>query len=484
MTDQRVLVIGVGDRAATDRALAASCSAIGWDFVVSADLGEAVAAMTSSSADVVAFVTAGGEILPPAASAAAAFGADPGMVAVYGDGEVRAGLGNETIRRPVPSPERLRCQYYWGDLVLYRRSSVVSAPPDTGLAGAELYDLALRTSRTGGSILHVDEAIFRTRAGDEPLDEIARASTRRALEAHLAATGGGEVRAIGADGVHDTIRPVKGEPLVSLIIPTRARYSTSDEGPVSYLLDAVRSIEEHSSYRNFELVLVVDAGAEPEILTEVRGLVGDRLSVVEWAHPFNFSGKINAGVLGSMGDFVLLLNDDVQVIDADWIERLLALAQLPGSGGSGALLYYEDGTVQHAGHAYFEDDASHIGLDAAPDDPGPLQGYRVEREVSGVTAACMMVSREAFFEVGGMTTLLPGAFNDVDFCMKLTWVGRTIYWTPHARLYHFESKSRDAAVHGFEVLITWGRWGHRMHDPSYWPYPHSRTPHRLLRDNW
>jgi GT2 family glycosyltransferase len=81
-----------------------------------------------------------------------------------------------------------------------------------------------------------------------------------------------------------------------------------------------------------------------------------------------------------------------------------------------------------------------------------------------------------FREVGGMSALLPGAFNDVDLSMKITWLGHDIYWTPHAELFHFESKTRDASVHGFEIDVTWGRWGFRMHDPRYWPYPHDRPP--------
>jgi GT2 family glycosyltransferase len=87
-----------------------------------------------------------------------------------------------------------------------------------------------------------------------------------------------------------------------------------------------------------------------------------------------------------------------------------------------------------------------------------------------------MMPRSVFFEVGGMSSLLPGNFNDVDICMKTTWKGYQIYWTPHAELYHYESKTRDASVHAFEVDVAWGRWGFRMHDVRYWPYPLSRTP--------
>lgn len=484
MIEPSALLIRVGQVAVGSERLAVSAQALGWDTADAADFNEADEVARASSVDFVAFVTAGGEVLAGAAEALA-LGADPEIDVIFGDGLIGRGSQQRVILRPISSPERLRCQFYWGELVLFRRASLVNGLPlDSELTGAELYDLALRSTRENARIEHLAVPVFLADEAPGHLNDDSRASVRIALERHLAATGGGIVREVGVDGVHDTVRLVHGEPLVSIIIPTRAVYADDQEQPVSYLLNCLHSIVGRSTYHRLEFVLVVDDGADPRIMSGAEELLGDRLRVVEWDRPFNFSGKINLGVLASEGEYLLILNDDVEVIDADWIERLLALAQLPGSGGAGALLYYEDGSIQHAGHAYFEDDASHIGLDAAPTDPGPLEGYRVEREVSGVTAACMMVARPVYFEAGGMSILLPGNFNDVDFCMKVTFTGHTIYWTPHARLYHFESKTRDPLVHGFEVQVAWSRWGHRMHDPDYWPYPHSRTPHRMLVDRW
>ncbi|CAN5208467.1 hypothetical protein BH09ACT1_BH09ACT1_02460 [soil metagenome] len=382
------------------------------------------------------------------------------------------------VLKPIFSPERLRNQSYLGDIVLYRRSLLVELGGlDPLMAGAELYDLELRASRVARAVEHLAAPLF-LRSADlvTALSYVALDSTRRALQRHLDATGGGEVRAVGADGVHDTRRLVDGQPLISIVIPSRGTHSEIAGESRCYVLDAVQSITEKSTYANYELVIVLDSVAEPAVIDALRTLAGDKLHLVEWDRPFNFSEKINEGVLNSSGDYVLLLNDDVRVIDDDWLEALLALAQRPNAGMSGGMLYFEDETIQHAGHGYFDGDASHIGLDAPRADPGPLQGYRVEREVSGVTAACAMMPRSVFYEVGGLSNLLPGNFNDVDLCMKVTWLGYDIYWTPHAELYHFESKTRDASVHAFEVDVAWGRWGFRMHDPRYWPYPHNRPP--------
>jgi GT2 family glycosyltransferase len=134
------------------------------------------------------------------------------------------------------------------------------------------------------------------------------------------------------------------------------------------------------------------------------------------------------------------------------------------------MLYYDDDTIQHAGHAYWLGDASHIGLDRKRGESGPGEGFRVERRVAGVTAACALLPAAVYFEVGGLASDLPGAFNDVDLCLKVTWSGYDIFWTPHAELYHFESKTRDASVRRFEVETHWSRWAFRMHQPEFWPY--------------
>lgn len=396
---------------------------------------------------------------------------------LYADSQASGGSWGA---RPEPSPERLRNQYFWGPLVAYRASLYRELTTEPLHDGAHLYELALRATARGASIGRIASPLSIERA-PTALDDAARAATRAALEAHLAATGGGRVVAVGEDGVHDTRRDVQGTPLVSIVIPSRGTRVEVDGEEVSHLLDAVESIMTRSTYRDFEIVVVLDEVAEPDVVERLTELARDHLRIVWWRRPFNFSEKINAGVILAQGEYILLLNDDVLVLTDDWIEPMLALAQLPGAGMSGAMLYYEDDTIQHAGHHYYETDVSHIGLDAPRGDAGPANGFRVEREVAGVTAACALMPREVYLEVGGMSNLLPGNFNDVDLCMKVTGAGYDIYWTPHAELYHFESKTRDASVHAFEVRLMWNRWGPRLHAPGYWPFPHSRPPKPAYR---
>jgi GT2 family glycosyltransferase len=421
------------------------------------------------------------------AAVAAAIAADPEVDVLYSDSfDCSAGpRRRRLIVRPDFSKERLRNQNYLGEVVLYRRDFLLRIG---GLSeahfGAEDYELALRASREARSVARIAHPLYSVATAAAPLDTRSSEAIRDALEEHLSATGGGVVRAVGDDGVHDTRRLVTGEPLVSIVIPTRGLRLEFEGDRRSFVLDAVRSIVDKSTYSNFEFVIVIDDVADADVVQGLRALAGDRLNLVTWTKPFNFSEKMNSGAVHANGEFLLMLNDDVEVLTPDWIEALLSLAQLPNAGMSGAMLYYGDDTIQHAGHAYYEGDASHIGLDAPRGDPGPLNGYRVEREVSGVTAACAMVPATVFHEAGGFSTLLPGNFNDVDLCMKIAWLGYDIYWTPHAELYHFESKTRDASVHEFEVDIAWGRWGFRMHDTRFWPYPHTRVPVQGPESSW
>jgi len=378
------------------------------------------------------------------------------------------------IAKPDFDPERLRCQFYFGSVVVYRNSFLRELGGlRSALGGAALYDLALRASVAARKVVHLHEALFT--ASRPPrfgaVRDVDLESTQQALEEHLAATGGGIVIEVCADGVHRTHRVVTGSPLVSIVIPTRGIWFTEGAHKRSFVLEAIRSIRNNSTYSNIEFVVVYDTVADQEILAGLDELCGSSLRLVEWTESFNFSAKINLGVVCSKGEFLLILNDDVEVISPDWIESMLALAQLPGAGMAGCMLYYQDETIQHAGHGYWRGDATHIGMFEPRSSSGPMNGYRVERRVLGVTAACALMPRSVYFEVGGMTSLLPGNFNDVDLCMKVTTAGHEIYWTPYGELYHFESKTRNAAVRKYEVDVAWGRWGSRMHDPRFWPYP-------------
>lgn len=369
------------------------------------------------------------------------------------------------VRRPSASPIRLRSHDYLGPLRGFRTTAVREAggfAPDA--SGCHPFELALRLSRSPARTLRIPEVLaieVETRPGVASADcgVVSRYLDGLGIENSI-------------ESEHGSLRvryPVIGEPLVSLIIPTRGSSALIGGQSSVLVLDAVRGIVERSTYRAFELVIVADDATPQHVIDELILVAGDRLRLVRWTEAFNFSAKMNRGSLFARGEYLILLNDDVELISPDWIETMLGLAQQPDVGLVGTLLYFEDGTVQHGGHLYSASWAGHsaLGWEASRDDR--IGSMRVDREVSGVTAACAMVRADTFWEVGGFSRDFAGNYNDVDLSLKVAATGRRNIWTPHARLFHFESKSRVAEVLPSELKKLRARWGTRLLSDPYWP---------------
>jgi GT2 family glycosyltransferase len=225
-----------------------------------------------------------------------------------------------------------------------------------------------------------------------------------------------------------------------------------------------------STYEMIEFVVVADAGTPESVLAELQHVAGERLRVVRYERPFNFSEKCNIGAAHARGELLLFLNDDVEVISPDWLETLIGFAQDPGVGAVGCELLFEDGRLQHAGHVYLGGNPAHLMFGRLPGALSNRMALALDREVAGVTAAAMMVRAEVFDEVGGFCTSLPNNYNDVDLSMKIRSAGYRIVVTPNAKLYHFESVTRDAAVSESELATLRSRWWCELNnDPYYSP---------------
>jgi GT2 family glycosyltransferase len=233
------------------------------------------------------------------------------------------------------------------------------------------------------------------------------------------------------------------------------------------VVEAIRGIVERSTYHNLEFVVVADAETPGEVVDALKDLCGDRLRLVLWDAPFNFSAKMNRGAAAAKGDYLLLLNDDVEIVSDDWIEWMLGLAQQRGVGIVGAMLFFEDSSIQHAGQVHTGGVAGHaaFGWNGGRDDT--IRSLATAHEVSGVTAACALISRDLYFEIGGFTLTLPGNYNDVDLNLKVRETGRTAVFTPWARLYHFESKSRNPKILPSDLENLQVRWKRRMQVELY-----------------
>jgi GT2 family glycosyltransferase len=388
--------------------------------------------------------------------------------------------------KPDWSPERLRSQNYCCHLSVLRRALVerVGGFRD-GFDGSQDYDLVLRVTEQARHVEHIPRVLYHWRqlptsvAGDPNAKPYAYEAGRRAIQEHCDRLGiDAEVEAQEPLGTYRVRRRVRGEPLVSVIIPTCGTIGRVWGIERCYVVEAVRSMVERSTYRALEFVVVVDDFTPPDVIAALERIAGDRLNLVWYDRPFNFSEKINLGRVHASGDYLLLLNDDVELITPDAVSVLLALAQEPEVGSTGAKLLFSDGTLQHAGHVY-NGNPFHIFFRWHGSEMGPSALLAVERECIGVTAACLMMRAEVFDEVGGLSTSFVSNFNDVDLALKLQLHGYRTVWSPHAQLYHFESVSRDPEVTVEEVALLRRRWNEFLSsDPYYNP---NLEP---FRDDW
>jgi GT2 family glycosyltransferase len=229
--------------------------------------------------------------------------------------------------------------------------------------------------------------------------------------------------------------PTRG-PLVSVVVPTRDR--------LTLLRTCVEGVLRDTRYEQLELIIVDNGSEEAQTLAYLRQLeMRPRCRVLRDPSPFNFSALVNLGVRAARGDFVCLLNNDIEVIRRDWLAQMVLQARAPDVAAVGAMLYYPDDTVQHGGVMLGVGGvAGHMHHRIARGDPGYMQRAFHPQELSAVTGACMLVRRSAFDAVGGFDEDLPVAFNDIDFCIRLRLAGWRIVWTPDAELYHHESVSR------------------------------------------
>ncbi len=420
------------------------------------------------------------EIVPEALAAMhEAFASDETIDVAYSDEDHLdpEGMRIHPFYKPDFSPERLRAQNYICHFLVTKRALITEVGGfRPGFDGSQDYDLVLRLTEKARRVHHVPRILYHWRqlAGSVAADMLAKPyayeAGRKAVQEHCDRVGiDAVVEERDLPGTYRVRRRVQGEPLVSVIIPTRGTSGRVWGAERIFAVEAVRGLVERSTYQHLEFVVVVDTATPPEAIRALERVGGDRLKLVWYDRPFNFAEKMNVGALNSAGEYLLLLNDDVELIADDSVEVLLALAQAPDVAMAGAKLLFADGTLQHAGHVY-NVAAYHTFFRWWGGELGPRALLVVERECSGVTAAAAVVKASVFDEVGGFCTAFPGNFNDVDFSLKIREKGYRIVWSPNASWYHFESQSRDPKVEVWEHEQINARWLHRLvADPYYNP---------------
>jgi GT2 family glycosyltransferase len=302
----------------------------------------------------------------------------------------------------------------------------------------------------------------------------AESASLRAVREHLAALhSGAEVESGRLPTTYHVRWPIPDPaPRVTLVIPTR-------DG-MSVLQRCIESILARTDYPNFEILVVDNQSRDPATLDYFASLRREgRVRILPYDAPFNYSAINNAAVRAADGTLVGLLNNDVEVIGAGWLSEMVGLAMHPDVGAVGAKLLYPDNRIQHGGVATgILGVAGHLHRFLPRDAPGYAAQAQIVTNVSVVTAACLVVRRALYEEVGGLDEKnLAIAFNDVDFCLRLDAAGYRNVWTPFAELYHHESFSRGLedtpekqARFAGEIQFMHKRWGDRLEqDPYYSP---------------
>jgi GT2 family glycosyltransferase len=378
------------------------------------------------------------------------------------------------------NPVLLEAQNYISHLAIIRREIIDSVGGfRIGYEGAQDYDLFLRCTSVvdDSAIQHVPNILYHWRAikGSTAMsaDEKSYAHDAgiKALTDYVESSG---ITADVVNGINDTTyricRKLKSdEPSVSIIIPTRDMLQT--------LKMCVNSILLKTEYQNYEIVIADNQSEEVETLRYFDSISRHpQVRVVSYPHPFNYS-KINNFAVGKCdSQIVALVNNDIEVISSNWLGELVSYAVVDEYGCVGAKLYYPNDKVQHAGvilgiggvaghsHKYFErDEAGYFSRAVLP------------QNLSAVTAACLVVRKKVYDEVGGLDEKLQIAFNDIDFCLKVRLAGYKNVFTPYAELYHHESLSRGEEDtlekqqrFSSEVKVMIDRWGPLLEcDPYY-----------------
>ena len=380
------------------------------------------------------------------------------------------GLIAEPRFKPSWSPETLLGRDYVGALCVLRRTLVdaVGGVRD-GLESARWYDVLLRVTEMTERVERVPGVLYHR--ADRNAVQPREAAI--AVEAALRRRGEAATVTPRADGVEVRFT-VPGDERVTIVIPTRDR--------ADLLVRCIDSLFARSTYRAFD-VIVVDNGsreaATADLLARYQREHGERFRVIIDPEPFNYSRINNAAVAQTDAPFVVLMNNDTEVITPDWIEAMLGQARRARVGAVGALLLYEDETIQHGGVILgVLGLAGHAFRYLPANSPGYGGALRYDTNYIAVTAAVLMIERRKYQEMGGLDESLVVAFNDVDFCLRLIAAGYRNVEVPRARLFHFESKSRGVddtpakvarALREVETIRTrWPEWSER--DPYYSPH--------------
>lgn len=349
--------------------------------------------------------------------------------------------------KPDFAPDTLRANNYICHFTVFSRAlldKVGRFRPECD--GSQDFDMVLRLTEQARKIVHIPKILYYWRASAASVASDVSAkpyvieAAHRAVSDHLKRVGlKGRVLDSAVPSMYRLSYEIPSEDLVSIIICSKDH--------IDDLKQCVDSILAKTTYPNYEIIVVENNSTQPETFAYYQTLAAHpRIRVVTWetpVHEFNYSAVNNFGFTCAKGKYILLLNNDTEIITSDWLQEMVMYAQREDVGAVGAKLYYPDETVQHAGIGIgLLTLAGHYHRNFPRSHPGYMGRLIYAQDVSAVTAACIMLRRDVWEQVGGLDETFKVAFNDVDLCMRVRQAGYLIVWTPFAELYHYESKSR------------------------------------------
>ncbi len=355
--------------------------------------------------------------------------------------------------KPDYAPDNLRANNYICHFSCFKRELLEGTELfRSKFDGSQDHDMILRLTDRAKNIVHIPKLMYywRAHAGSVASDitakdyaiEAARGAVADSLRSH-----GYKNFRISSTRAFETIfkisYEIEGNPLISIVIPNKDH--------IDDLKRCITSIKEKSTYDNYEIIIVENNSKSKEIFDYYKEIECDNIKIIRYEGGFNYSKICNLGVSKAEGEYILLLNNDVQVITVNWLEEMLMYAQRSDVGAVGAKLYYENKTIQHAGVVIglgAHRTAGHTHYGQSRENLGYMGRLCYAQNVSAVTGACLMVKKSLYEKVGGLDESFEVSLNDVDLCLKLRHEGLLNVFTPFAELYHFESISRGLDDNG------------------------------------
>ncbi len=374
--------------------------------------------------------------------------------------------------KPGWSPEMLLSANYLTHAV-YRRALLEEVGPfDPQTDGAQDWDLALRVAERTGAVEHIPRILYHWRqiggstAGEFRAKDWVFETQKKTVLDHLARRGLPQAEAeFDRPGSLRLRWPHSGR-RVSIIIPTKDK--------LDYLRRTLGSIFEMTRYPDYEIVLVDNQSEEAETYAYYEQLRSDvRVRFVDFDETFNYSRANNLGAAVASGDFLLFLNNDMEIIEPDWLDELVRWAELPDIGAVGTKLLFPDGRIQHAGVVLgMEGHASHVFYGAHEHHGGIFGSVDWYRNFMAVTGACALIPRQVFEQVGGFDEKYVLAFSDIEICLRIHQAGYRVVYTPFAPIRHFEGQSRGSHIPledirtGVGDFLPWVRQGDPYFNPN------------------